>query len=483
MRLNFLDILSDSPKNFIFKKESNKTNFGGVLTIIFLLVFLLFVILYLLDYYEKVYTLNSAYEIQYLHLINQTADIDKSAMDSDPKSNPNQTFYVYLYSDLYKKENSSLSNNFELWQSGYSGDNYIKQIQKENDGSYIITGKLSDITLQLVYNCPDSNCTIREEDKKDSYYCEIIWALPTLSHQNPSFPIDENNIILRSRINPFSIHFHNIIYYYWEKIIYKEEKTLFNRLTNEKTEYKYWDLKNTERLVEDNTNKNNIFKFLLTIKTINDYSSYVYYKRKRITIWDTLAKLASLFQVFYAIAFHIYKYYAKNFNNYKIIEKVLQINTKNFREYELRNILYKQNDIPTKEFIKIKDKLEYKLIYDDFDDSKSEEVNNFSLKNTLIKKESETIDELDEFLQIKMMPKFSFIRFFCNNLYFKQCCYKYRKQEFLHICDEILLKYMSFEYILYYQMVLENILKDYKWNEPILYNIEKNGLFDKLKNI
>ena len=81
------------------------------------------------------------------------------------------------------------------------------------------------------------------------------------------------------------------------------------------------------------------------------------------------------------------------------------------------------------------------------------------------------------------MPKFSFIHFFCNNLYFQKCCYKYRKQEFLHICDEILLKYMSFESILYYQMVLENMLKDYKWNQPILYNIETNELLDKLKNI
>ena len=53
MRLNFLDILSDSPKNFIFKKEANKTNFGGFLTIIFLLVFLLFTILYILDIMKK----------------------------------------------------------------------------------------------------------------------------------------------------------------------------------------------------------------------------------------------------------------------------------------------------------------------------------------------------------------------------------------------------------------------------------------------
>ena len=147
--------------------------------------------------------------------------------------------------------------------------------------------------------------------------------------------------------------------------------------------------------------------------------------------------------------------------------------------------MYKQNNIPAKEFIKIKDKSEYKLIDDDSEDSKTEEVkvNDYPRINTLIKKDFEANDELEEFLQIKIMPKFSFIHFFFNNLYFQNCCYKYRKQEFLHICDEILLKYMSFESILYHQMVLENMLKDYKWNQPILYNIETNELLDKLKNI
>jgi hypothetical protein len=296
--------------------------------------------------------------------------------------------------------------------------------------------------------------------------------------------VDENKLLLRYITKAFSVNYLQYLYFNWEKIVYEEEKTLFNRLTNRKTEYKYWDLKNYDYSLEDNSNR--IYdggKYLLTIISKNDYSSYVHYKRKSVTFFDTLAKLASLFQTFYTTAFYIYKYYAKNFNNYKIIEEVLQINTKSFKQYELRNILYKQNNIPAKEFIKIKDKSEYKLIDDDSEDSKTEEVNDYPRKNTLIKKDSEANDELEEFLQIKIMPKFSFIRFFCNNLYFQNCCYKYRKQEFLHICDEILLKYMSFESILYYQMVLENMLKDYKWNQPILYNIETNELLDKLKNI
>ena len=96
MRLNVLDILSDSPKNFIFQKESNKTNFGGLLTVIFLSAFLLLSILYILDYKERVYDLG-AYEIEYLHLLNTSLEDDREALNSKPEFNPNKTFYITLY--------------------------------------------------------------------------------------------------------------------------------------------------------------------------------------------------------------------------------------------------------------------------------------------------------------------------------------------------------------------------------------------------
>ena len=36
--MNKLDFLSGAPKTLIFEKSSNKTNFGGVLTIIYLII-------------------------------------------------------------------------------------------------------------------------------------------------------------------------------------------------------------------------------------------------------------------------------------------------------------------------------------------------------------------------------------------------------------------------------------------------------------
>ncbi len=55
-----IDFLSESPKSFIFNKDSNKTLFGGVLSLIFLLIVLLISILYLVDYF-----INDKYSVEY----------------------------------------------------------------------------------------------------------------------------------------------------------------------------------------------------------------------------------------------------------------------------------------------------------------------------------------------------------------------------------------------------------------------------------
>ena len=48
--MHFLDFFSDSPKFFIFEKDNNKTNFGGVLMIIYILAMSLITMYYIIDY-------------------------------------------------------------------------------------------------------------------------------------------------------------------------------------------------------------------------------------------------------------------------------------------------------------------------------------------------------------------------------------------------------------------------------------------------
>ena len=61
----------------------------------------------------------------------------------------------------------------------------------------------------------------------------------------------------------------------------------------------------------------------------------------------------------------------------------------------------------------------------------------------------------------------------CNN----------NKQKIISKCNEIINKYYSIDTILYNQIKMENLLKDYKWNNPDLSNTNNNELIIQLNNL
>ena len=48
--------------------------------------------------------------------------------------------------------------------------------------------------------------------------------------------------------------------------------------------------------------------------------------------------------------------------------------------------------------------------------------------------------------------------------------------------NDILYNYLSMDSLLYNQIKLENLLKDYKWNNKSLNDIQNNKMIIKLKN-
>ena len=49
------------------------------------------------------------------------------------------------------------------------------------------------------------------------------------------------------------------------------------------------------------------------------------------------------------------------------------------------------------------------------------------------------------------------------------------------MCNKIVYKYADIDSIIKNQILLENFFKDYKWNDPVLNNIENNDLFIQLE--
>lgn len=80
------------------------------------------------------------------------------------------------------------------------------------------------------------------------------------------------------------------------------------------------------------------------------------------------------------------------------------------------------------------------------------------------------------------IPKLNFWDFIINNVYLKKLC-KSKKQELISISNQIIQKYLSIDNILYNQIKMENLLKDYKWNNQHLNNLDldNNELMNKLK--
>ena len=454
-----LDIFSDSPKYFIFQKETNKTNFGGVLTLFFSLIMIFISLLYLLDYKDM-----SNYSIEYSHIITSTLKDNIPIMNSIPENNPNLTFKI----ELLDSNDNPLSENFILY------DSYTYEMLDREKNYTIIDRRISDFSIVIFYNCGnESKCSLREEDKSyNGYRLKISYETPKIDLQNEPTPFREDSII---NVIQTSFYYNYIYskYFDWEVIKYKEQNTLFNRFSGKENEYVYGHFTNIRETIIEDDDEETYAKLLMSVKFTNMHLSYVEYKRKRKTILDLVAKITSLFQTLRFAFLFAFKYYSKNFNNYKIIEKVLDTNNKIFREKELNNALYEPNCNIINPINNKNNNLTNPLI-----------INSKMNTNLIINDNDINSDnnEIDDLLKAKILPKLSFMHFFCNNLYFNKCS-KFRSQETLHICNKILLKYMSIDSILYNQMKLENLFKDYNWNNPILNNIEKNELINKLKTL
>ena len=98
-----LDFLSNSPKTFIFQKNSNKTTFGGFLTIIYILVILIIAFTYIYNYVA-----NDKYIIFYINYEKTEQEVDETELEGDPDYNPTLDF-LFRLKDY---QENSLSENF-----------------------------------------------------------------------------------------------------------------------------------------------------------------------------------------------------------------------------------------------------------------------------------------------------------------------------------------------------------------------------------
>ena len=263
------------------------------------------------------------------------------------------------------------------------------------------------------------------------------------------------------------------ITYNWKNILYTEKKGYFQK----DSEYSCRYIESFDSIYDDHLGrvglpkfKNKEYIFLSQIALHNDYTEYTEYFRKRVSELDLLANFLSLMvNIFTGVKF-VFSFYSTNFDNFKIIEKILNRQAK--KNYKINNNIDIEDSL-NKKFFSINDDLNEVNIQKDIEKTDNNNDSDFH------EFEDDDCSDDKSSTDSKRIKKLHFFDFFLNNIY---CCLKKKKsQKIIHKCNQIVEKYASIDILIKNQILIENFLKDYKWNDPDLNNVENNKLFKKLK--
>lgn len=224
------------------------------------------------------------------------------------------------------------------------------------------------------------------------------------------------------------------------------------------------------------------YMYQFIIRSIDYTNAILYedYKRKSKSFLDILPDVFSLWISLYNFLSLIFsKFYSKSFDKYKIIENLLS-RQKKF----LPKIIKKIN--------KTKDiNLEDNLIEYDLNENNYNNLHNINDSiisendDVLNKKENDDNNLINKEYSDRILPKRGFFDFIYNNINdfidFENCCH-HKKQDIIRDCKKIIFKYYSIENLLFNQILFENLIEDYKWNNPKLKNILNNNSFNNIKN-
>ena len=479
-----IDFISASPNLLIFQNDANQTVFGGILFLVYIIVFIILSIIFLYDYassddYEFDYTFVKQNQI--VNYNEWKTEINKDIFYSGFEIN------VTLFKDLYGN-GINLSDDFLVIDTNLlnqkDSNTEGHKIIKVNDDFVIKRGEshIMKGSLAVIYRCDKTDCSIREEDKIkiDSYYLKFCYKGYNIDHQSET----QKDPIQKLENGHFceKIQFlenTNIYFLNWKLIEYEEKKgifgELFDKIAGKNNTYYGRQLSSTTIYTDDGHMRNLITNnpdwnlidengnhFILLLYMEHKFDpDYDRYTRKAKSIFDSLADVFALSSTVKDILTLVYAFlFAQNYDNYKIIENIL-----------MEKLKVNINDKIKEKEIETKIELKTDLIQNSSEDDKIENIKNM---------------EEEEEKEIKISSKVdltspNFFDFLFNKFYFNSCCGNSSKQNLINSCNEVVAKYTSIEKIIYNQMKLENLWKDYKWNNPDYEIKEKDDLLLDLK--
>ena len=364
---------------------------------------------------------------------------------------------------LKDSNNKDLSDRFIL---------YDEINKKEINRSEIIERRVNDIYISVLYKCNDvEKCEVDEEDLRN-YYQLYFYYNDFIVQPQKNIPIIQKEYF-NYEYFIFDSYLKSIQYIRWNIIRFENHKglsQLFDLNKDEESDnikekdiyiggkfQRFWAWSFAGNSYEGG----GLFLFGFNVLNTNFTNEIIYndYKRKEKSVYDSLANIFSLSITVYNIFSLVFSIlYSNNFDKYKIIDIILSKEKENIKKPNIEEKMKDLNDNDNNENLLEKD-------VSINENSNSDDDN----------KENDNIEKTS-------LPKLRYFDFIFNNIYFEKCCLS-KKQQLISSCDNIILKYHSIENIIYNQFILENLLLDYKWNNPKLKNIINNKEFNKLKDI
>ena len=499
MRFNGLDFMSSPPQSFIFQKKTNKTNFGGVLSLLYLLTFLVVSIFYIVSYVNQ-----DNFSIQYLFQEKYLTSEDTSEMYKSERFNPTFNFCV-----------SVTINGKKEYEDRFQVRRYNGFLYSELNTSKCHNIKVPDINWFLAYDCGKKNNSECQKDldnlvklyNTDEVSLNMYFNGFKIDHQNKTSPLYMQNgqFVSHSLLSKYHLFNPSYQVHTWNSIRYKEQKRFFSFLKNDEDENKdyiglgmksfyYSEMSGLkgdkiifQNLFDTRTRTSHNYRIFGRIRFDVDFYHYDEYKRTPKSFWDNVAKICSLcMTIFNALCSIFDNLFSNNFDYYKILEKIFNDMNHTPKKNGKEN---KETNEPTKDLKKDENLTEKANddnnlllpINEDIDDEEGQENNNN--KDTIDNNEKEqennkkdSVDDKGEF------PNLKFFDFLFSGIYNNKCC-KRNINKLIKKCNEIIMKYFSVESIVYNQIKLENLLKDYSWNDERLNEFNNNDLIMQLKNL
>ena len=162
---------------------------------------------------------------------------------------------------------------------------------------------------------------------------------------------------------------------------------------------------------KDNLNSSDDYLFEMATIYTKPSSKYQLYKRSFISFLDVIANIGALFSTFNFVFIFLYKFYAINFDNFQIIENILENNNK----LNKNQISFNKSKIKTQtELTQINLENENMISPLIINNKEVEKDSN----NDINEEDRKNINNIEE---NKVLPKFRFYDFYLNNAYFSKC--------------------------------------------------------------